>query len=392
MSCGLSDDHICAICQDPLRDMMEHTSLECGHIYHTCCISTYCGELAQSLHTIECPLCKRTALQMRAASQAAFPTQADSAADAEAESAADATVDLEVPNAQPHPSALESDLEMLSPTVVWNGPSSPDATQPPPAAPSSPDATQPQQDAPEAPTVEPSLPASDAPPSPAASDALELSTAASAAPPTPAASDAPTVASSYPASDVPLDRRPPYAQFDVFCGTCGSNVQISKARCRSKLRQRWECSKCEVKLSQLRRAFGSWPVEGFTKMTREDQQAFFRDCKDMGAEDMLRNATERMHIREDTQEQYYQNGGKCLPLAVWEKKGYDPELIKSRSAPDDIREHPVLGTTYRLKIVELGDRGEKRTVSRQSLTTESKEKRQKNIRGRQSCRWCWCWC
>ena len=51
--------------------------------------------------------------------------------------------------------------------------------------------------------------------------------------------------------------------------------------------QTWLCSKCEVKLTQLRRGFGSWPVEGFTKMSRHDQQAFFRDCKDMGHHELL---------------------------------------------------------------------------------------------------------
>ena len=43
---------------------------------------------------------------------------------------------------------------------------------------------------------------------------------------------------------------------------------------------------------------------------------------------------------------------------------------KEKNKPDDIREHPVLGTTYRLKILELGDRGEKRTVSRQELAAK----------------------
>ena len=43
----------------------------------------------------------------------------------------------------------------------------------------------------------------------------------------------------------------------------------------------------------------------------------------------------------------------------------DAEAIKTKSAPDDIREHPVLGTTYRLKFLELGDRGEMSTLQTQ---------------------------
>ena len=93
-----------------------------------------------------------------------------------------------------------------------------------------------------------------------------------------------------------------------------------------------------------------------------------------------------MHIKEDAEAQCYNNGGEHLPLKVWEKKGYDTVRIKSLTAAQDIREHPVLGPTYRLKILEQGDRGEKRNVSRQILTTKSKEKRQQNTSGRQSCR------
>ena len=65
--------------------------------------------------------------------------------------------------------------------------------------------------------------------------------------------------------------------------------------------------------------------------------------------------------KEDVEQQFYQSGGKCLPLAVWEKKGYNPDDIKEKSAAEDVREHPVLGMTYRLKILEMGDRGEKNT-------------------------------
>ena len=156
-------------------------------------------------------------------------------------------------------------------------------------------------------------------------------------------------------------------------------MHVSRARCRAKSQQTWVCQKCEVKVSQLRRGFGSWPVAGFTKISRENQQAFFRDAKDMNAKDFVKKAEEMLNISEDIEAQFYQNGGKFLPLDVWMRKGYNAEAIKTKSAPDDIREHPVLGTTYRLKILELGDRGEKRNVARHILSGQSKEKQQQTL-------------
>ena len=50
--------------------------------------------------------------------------------------------------------------------------------------------------------------------------------------------------------------------------------------------------------------------------SKEDQQAFFRDCKDMGSEELLKKAEERMHIKEDAEAQFYNNGGKIIPLKV----------------------------------------------------------------------------
>ena len=320
----MSDDHMCAICQAPLRELLDHTSLECGHTYHTYCIATYCETTSQSLSNIACPVCKRTAAQIRSLS-GILPDDTDSTQRLPGAN----NLDLEIPNAQSHTadvpdyptvadhtSSLESDLEMLSPLFVSES-----------ATPATPNA------------------------SPVAPQ------------PSPAASDASTVAPSFPASDMPLANRPQYASLDVCCGTCGSNVHVSRARCRSKMKQTWVCNKCEVQISQLRRGFGSWPVPGFNKISKEDQQAFFRDAKEMGGQDFVKKAEEMLNISEDIEAQYYQSGGKFLPINVWTIKGYDAVAIKAKSAPEDIREHPVLGTTYRLKIIELGDRGEKKSVA-----------------------------
>ena len=82
------------------------------------------------------------------------------------------------------------------------------------------------------------------------------------------------------------------------------------------------------------------------------------------------------NAKEDVEAQYYRSGGKFRPLDVWTRKGYDADAIKTKSAPEEIREHPALGTTYRLNILELGDRGENGHMSQHISTATSKEKLQ----------------
>ena len=115
----------------------------------------------------------------------------------------------------------------------------------------------------------------------------------------------------------------------------------------SKMTQTWVCGKCEVKLTQLRSSFGSWPVPGFTKKSTAEQQAFFREAKDMNGQELAKEAGELYCISEDVEIKFDSNGGKFLPLNVWAAKGYDRDAIEAKTLPEDIREHPVLGRTYR---------------------------------------------
>ena len=190
---------------------------------------------------------------------------------------------------------------------------------------------------------------------------------------TPSVSEASTAASvdgrSLPTSNVAPANRPQYAPLEVFCGTCGTTVEMERARCRSKHKQTWVCKRCEVKLVTLRRTFGTWPVPGFTKITKEDQQAFYRDCRD--ASSLKRELSQRFQIYEETERQYYVNGGKFLPLSVWDEKGYNVADIEEKSLPEDIRVDPIMGLTYRVKIMEMGQKGEKRHVARQAFSARS---------------------
>ena len=285
------DVHTCAICMEPLHEYSDDTSLDCGHTYHTDCINTYCESAATEIQHVECPVCKRTAVQISGLRSHAMrimaipggipdPPIPGTGADSPCMLAGEQLVSETPPIAQPIDVAVRtnsSETDFGDNLLI--GPASASA-------------------------------------SPAAQQA------------SPAASQASTSASAFPTSDVSLVHRPQYAPLDVLCGTCGSNVSLSRARCRSKTLQTWVCQKCEVKISQLRRGFGSWPVTGFTKISREDQQAFFRDAKDMNGHDFVKKAEEMLNISEDIEAQC--SAARCVDEERLQRRGHQNEERSGR--------------------------------------------------------------
>jgi hypothetical protein len=68
------------------------------------------------------------------------------------------------------------------------------------------------------------------------------------------------------------------------------------------------------------------------------------------------------------------DGGKFLPLSVYEKQGFDPEMIRTRSKRCDIREDPVLGTVYRVRILEQATETKTGTVRNSKVAAKAKAK------------------
>ena len=63
----MSDILTCKICMAPLNDDIETanpTSLECGHVFHTYCITTYCQIANQTVNEMPCPTCKQTGIEI----------------------------------------------------------------------------------------------------------------------------------------------------------------------------------------------------------------------------------------------------------------------------------------------------------------------------------------
>ena len=283
-----------------LNELSDHTSLECGLTHHTYCINTYCESAATQLLHVACPVCRRTAVQI-------------------SELRSQAMRDMVIPGRIPDPlipgTGADSQPMLAGEQLV---PETPPNAQPTAAMPP---------DTAHVPATPPQTPLM----SQTALDDIGPASASPAAPQaSPAAPQASMSASVFPTSDVALVHRPQYAPLGVLCGTCGPNVSLSRARCRSKMLQKWQCNKCEVTISQLRRGFGTWPSPGFSKISKEDQQAFCHDAQEMGGQDLVKRAEAMFNISEDMEGQYYMNGGTFLPLDVWARKGYDADAIKEK--------------------------------------------------------------
>ena len=113
-----------------------------------------------------------------------------------------------------------------------------------------------------------------------------------------------------------------------------------------------------MKKVQLHRAFGEWPTNQFKALSAKEQAEFMNAIRAIpGQADLAQSAKFQME-RFSSKSKYYSNGGEFLPLNVWEKRGFDVELIRKNSAPADKMHHSVLGEVYRVAILSSGSRGE----------------------------------
>ena len=106
----------------------------------------------------------------------------------------------------------------------------------------------------------------------------------------------------------------------------------------------------------------------------DEKEAFMKDICGMSM-NQLRPYVENKFQKVEQHGRYYDQGGQFLPLSVWERQGYDPEAIRTKSIAIDKQTHPVLGDTYRVCVLSSGSRG-----YRGSEASESMSKRPKNAK------------
>ena len=106
-------------------------------------------------------------------------------------------------------------------------------------------------------------------------------------------------------------------------------------------------------------------------MQRDKQLQFYRDIAEMGGDECVEHL--EIFSQAEVHEEAYMEGGTFMPLGAWTAKGFDGNAIETKSLPCDVREHPVLGRTFRVKLVSTSHT-EKRTLCRESQMTGNLKK------------------
>ena len=411
---------ICVICLCELDGAVDNPmALTCGHLFHELCVTTYCQVTSTDLANIACPTCKTTSLSNRVAEldtelvdlgTVESSVVDDTLARGELDhpdidflfgvfdgshagsssggvgnsvgSGALSSTDPWVPPAgSSGGSGAGSNIDPLDPlagsSAGAGASSNTDPWIPPATAASAPAAA-------EAPLVSPvdpgPSPAWTAPPtifrSPVGGDNAETSSAVDpvpvVAPPPPPPPTPPTTtlvqrrnssvdagSSIVPHQPVDACQHPKFDEPKVYCNSCGSEVVLSRCRVMSKSQGLWRCNKCNCKVVKLWRHFGTWPTKEFSGLDLAAKQAFMKQ-EHADGKDAIAHATKLMQSRE-VHESYYTDGGEFLPLGVYKVRGYDVEAIERSTPEEDKRWHPVVGWTFRLRIIGGGTRGNRGT-------------------------------
>ena len=96
---------------------------------------------------------------------------------------------------------------------------------------------------------------------------------------------------------------------------------------------------------------------------KEQKRDFYLSVANLGIDGTV-HALEAV-LSTQTMEEEWAEGGVFLPIGVWQTKGFDIQKIQEKSGPEDLSEHPVLGTVYRVRL-QSSTFKRKRALTRES--------------------------
>ena len=129
----------------------------------------------------------------------------------------------------------------------------------------------------------------------------------------------------------------------------------------------YQCTTCRLTDNRMIRQFGT--LKNVLLISPEEQKQFYEQARSKNVH-QLRVLCDRVFKKYEVEETLTNHTGEFLPLAVWEKRGFDPERIRSDSRPEDRKVLPQLGECYQVKILKTGVVTKKGSESSSQLKTE----------------------
>jgi len=140
---------------------------------------------------------------------------------------------------------------------------------------------------------------------------------------------------------------PALPQNDPLCQKCGYSVDVfgKGVRLVSKTTPTWWCNKCNTKQAQLFNIFGQWPIEEFKELDEEEKRMLWR--APASDKHSLTKLVKDSIVKRLVESRSAAQAGTFLPLSVYAKQGFDTDAIQKKARKE---EHPVLGTTYQVRL------------------------------------------
>ena len=132
-----------------------------------------------------------------------------------------------------------------------------------------------------------------------------------------------------------------------LCGRCGYPVDVFRAQLKSKCRGLYVCNSCNTKQKMLSSMF-RFPSDDFKLLPDEEKQAFWRSAATMGSSAALKEHAIVTLTASKIERITGKIEGAYLPLSVYNAQGFDTESIRAHCT--DTKQHPILGTCYRVNI------------------------------------------
>ena len=134
---------------------------------------------------------------------------------------------------------------------------------------------------------------------------------------------------------------------DVECLKRGLSKPVEDCVKKSK---KYICKPCNSAASMLSKAIeGGFDGKAFGSLPESEQQRFWQNASGASKRDLVAQYESKLRAVQ-TDERSQGEGGDFLPLSVWETRGYDTDRIKRLTPPEDRRDHPVLGETFRVVV------------------------------------------